>query len=235
MNERKHFYFWHIGAALAAAVLLIGVFEFTSLDFTINNLFYDPIAHKFPLRRNAFIEIALHQCTKYLVAMIALGAIVAYLASFRVDALRPKRRALFYIWMGLVCATSAVAFAKALSPRHCPYDLAMYGGFAPYLGLFDSAPAGLKLGGCFPGAHASGGFALMVFYFLWHRHQPQRARFALIGALIAGFIMGTSRLIQGAHFMSHNLWSALLVWVVLLLLYWLILDARDYPRAKKSG
>ena len=38
------------------------------------------------------------------------------------------------------------------------------------------------------------------------------ARRALIAALLAGAVLGTARMLQGAHFLSHTLWTLWLAW-----------------------
>ena len=41
----------------------------------------------------------------------------------------------------------------------------------------------------------------------------------LILGFIFGFAMGWGQMMRGAHFMSHNLWTGLIVWMVLLAQY----------------
>lgn len=45
-------------------------------------------------------------------------------------------------------------------------------------------------GHCFPGGHASSGFALLVGYFIYRVTQPKRAYFFLIASCILGMGMG---------------------------------------------
>ena len=40
------------------------------------------------------------------------------------------------------------------------------------------------------------------------------ARAALLAGLLAGAILGTARMLQGAHFLSHTLWTLWLAWGV---------------------
>jgi membrane-associated PAP2 superfamily phosphatase len=44
------------------------------------------------------------------------------------------------------------------------------------------------------------------------------ARYALLAALSAGIILGTARMLQGAHFLSHTLWTLWLAWALSVLL-----------------
>lgn len=34
-----------------------------------------------------------------------------------------------------------------------------------------------------------------------------------MGALLLGFVFGTTRVLQGWHFMSHTFWSGIFVWL----------------------
>jgi len=222
-RDRRRFYSWHAGVPLLLAALLLAVFELTALDRWINDLFYDAAQQQFPLRKQAFLEHVLHRGGKYAVALIALGALTVFALSWWVSAWRGRRRAAAYIFLAIALGTGAVAALKATTNKHCPYDLAVYGGTAPYVRLLQTAPPGAPRGNCFPGGHASGGFALMAFYFVWYRRRPVLARAALAGGFAAGFGLGFGRVMQGAHFVSHNLWAALVCWLVAVVLYRLLL------------
>jgi membrane-associated PAP2 superfamily phosphatase len=80
-------------------------------------------------------------------------------------------------------------------------------------------PSGVARGRCFPGGHASAGFALMAFYFAWRDTDATLARWFLGVALVAGMVMGWTQMMRGAHFLSHNIWSAWVVWMYLAVLY----------------
>ncbi|MBC7945755.1 MAG: phosphatase PAP2 family protein [Burkholderiales bacterium] len=108
---------------------------------------------------------------------------------------------------------------KAISNKHCPYDLERYGGFAPYVGLLETPAPGIQAGRCFPGGHASGGFSLMAAFFIWRRRRPQRAYLVLAATFACGFVLGFGRILQGAHFLSHNLCTAWVCWLVAIGLY----------------
>jgi membrane-associated PAP2 superfamily phosphatase len=40
------------------------------------------------------------------------------------------------------------------------------------------------------------------------------ARLGLLVALLAGGVLGTVRMLQGAHFLSHTLWTLWLAWAL---------------------
>ena len=78
-------------------------------------------------------------------------------------------------------------------------------------------------GRCFPGSHASTGFALMAFYFVLFDTRPRLARVLLAAAVALGTIFSVGQQARGSHFLSHDLTSAALAWFELLGLWWLLL------------
>jgi membrane-associated PAP2 superfamily phosphatase len=49
------------------------------------------------------------------------------------------------------------------------------------------------------------------------------ARIALVVALGLGSLFSLGRMLQGAHFLSHNLWTLLIDWTICVLTYrWLL-------------
>jgi membrane-associated PAP2 superfamily phosphatase len=209
----------HLGPALPVLALLLAL-EATGIDSAISGWFFDPVAGAFPLRHNSLLEVLGHQWTRQLVTLTACCVVALYALSFVLADLRPHRRLLLFLSLSLALAPLSVTLLKAASSRHCPWSLWEFGGSAPHLSLFDAAPPGSPPGHCFPSGHASAGFALWAFYFAGRTLGSRRlARVGLWGGLAAGMAFGTVRVAQGAHFLSHNLWSALVCWLVILALY----------------
>ncbi|MBL8858873.1 MAG: phosphatase PAP2 family protein [Planctomycetes bacterium] len=224
--------FWttHALLPLLAVTALLVVFESTRLDRALLDPFYDPATRKFPLRDTAWFTLVFKDGLKAVI--IVLGVLVAFglVLSFRKRELVPWRRSMLYVVLAMALSPLVVAAFKYTSCKHCPWDLDFYGGPAPYAGLLGCPPPSFGLGKCFPSGHASGGFALFALYFAHRIHAPQRARLWLLVALAYGFLMGTSRMMQGAHFMSHNVATAFTCWTVCLVLYVLILRRYDERR-----
>jgi membrane-associated PAP2 superfamily phosphatase len=217
------FYTLHAGIPAAIAVVVLGVFESTNLDRRIEDLFYDPVAGRFPHRVRWLLETVFHDFGRLSVIALGVGLFAAFLLSWRRPALLPWRRALLYGVLCLVICPVTIAQIKQNTVIHCPRKLDIYGGSAPYVRLFDAVPAGLDPGHCWPGGHSSGGFAMMSLYFVFRRRKPRIARLWLIGGFTYGFVLGFGRVVQGSHFVSHNLWAALFCWSISLALYELML------------
>ena len=209
----------HLAIALALAPLILLVFEATALDRSLIAPYYDAAAHAFPLRDDPFMQNIMHSGTKLVVTGIAVAVFGAFLLTFILPHWTQHRRRLLWLGAGMAGSSLLVALLKQGSALHCPWDLVEYGGYAPFHGLLDRLPAGTAAGRCFPGGHASGGFALMAFYFAWRDTHRRAARMFLAIGLLAGMVMGWAQMMRGAHFLSHNVWSAWVAWTFLSVLY----------------
>jgi membrane-associated PAP2 superfamily phosphatase len=219
----RRFLLRQLGPALAIAVLLLAL-EATSVDAIVSAWFFDPVAGAFPLRYNSFLEVVAHQWTKQLVIAIACSVIALFLLSFVLEDLKPRRPLLLFLALALTLAPLAVALLKAASARHCPWSIREYGGFALHLSLFDAVPPDFAPGHCFPAGHASTGFCLMAFYFAGRAlGRPRFALLGLYGGMASGLALGMGRVAQGAHYVSHVLWSGLVCWIVITMLYAVII------------
>jgi membrane-associated PAP2 superfamily phosphatase len=108
-------------------------------------------------------------------------------------------------------AALAVSLLKSGSQTSCPWDLADFGGLAHYASHWTLRPDG-GAGRCFPAGHAASGFSFVTGYFAFRGHDAKTARGCLVGALLAGLVLGLGQQWRGAHFMSHTLWSAVACW-----------------------
>ncbi|HJV87367.1 MAG TPA: phosphatase PAP2 family protein [Noviherbaspirillum sp.] len=214
--------YWHLWLALALAPMIFWLFEATPLDRTLIGWYYDAHAHGFPLRDSPFMQNVMHTGLKMVMVVFGAAVLIAFLLTFIRPQWRAHRRRLLWLFAAMAGGPMLVSLFKATSPMHCPWDLAEYGGYAPFNGLFEHLPAGIAAGHCFPGGHASGGFALMAFYFALRDTHQRAARLFLVIGLAAGMLMGWAQMMRGAHFLSHNVWSAWVVWVFLSVFYYLL-------------
>lgn len=123
---------------------------------------------------------------------------------------------------------------KSQSIHHCPWDLQRYGGYAPYLRLFDSLPDGVKAGHCFPAGHASSGLWLAAFFVFWLPSRPRMACFMFMVGLLPGLMLGWVQQLRGAHFLTHTLWSAWIASLLILILARLILSEHAKTPVRKN-
>lgn len=199
--------------------------EYLGWDIRLENYYYSEAIHNFPWRDVAWFKTWEHDFLQNALSFGAVLVLVALLLSiFSPQKLSPKippfwrqTRTLAYVLTALLSGPLLISLLKLVTARHCPWHLSLYGGQFAYVDLW-SAPLfdWRNAGRCFPGSHASVGFSLLALVpLLRGRQQTAVAVFALL----LGGAMGWARMMQGAHFLSHNLWSAWICWLTVLLCY----------------
>lgn len=196
---------------LGSAALLVWLGRSTNADLYLADLMFDAGLGEFPLRDVWFFDEFMHHTMKALMIGVGLAPAAALLA----DALRGgrllearTRRALAVVVGSAVLVPLAISSMKALSIHHCPWSLSRYGGFAPYLRIFDSLPAGVSAGHCFPAGHASSALWLPALATFWLPERSMKAAVIFVVGLIPGLALGLAQQARGAHFLTHTLWSA---------------------------
>jgi membrane-associated PAP2 superfamily phosphatase len=206
-----------LGIPLALMVLLL-LLDPTHLDFALARLFYSPL-EGFNARHSYWLETILHDRAKQAVIVLAVLALAGFVLSLLLSRFRAWRRPLGYLVLAMTLSTSIVNPLKTLTAVHCPWSLSEFGGSETYTPLFSERAPTDKPGRCWPGGHASAGFSLFGLYFALRDRRPRAARLALGIALGLGSLFSVGRMMQGAHFLSHNLWTLLLDWTICVLCY----------------
>jgi membrane-associated PAP2 superfamily phosphatase len=213
----------------AWALILIFFGRYTNVDLQLSDWMYDEKLHAFPWRDSWFATVFMHKWMKYLLILLGLLAAAALLAKRRIPALAlssGRQRRLMVVVLSFLTIPSVVSLLKSRSIHHCPWDLQRYGGFAPYLRIFDALPEGIKAGHCFPAGHASSAWWLAAFSVFWLPHKPRRALLVFIMGLLPGLLLGWVQQMRGAHLLTHTLWSAWIASLLILVLSRLLIAER---------
>ncbi|BBP57713.1 phosphatase PAP2 family protein [Pseudomonas sp. St316] len=215
--------FWLCLTIPAVAAIMLVLLEWTDLDMDLARLFYDPAAGGFIGRRSYFLENILHDRAKQVVIAFSVLAILGFIGAFFIARLKPFKRELGCLVLSLALATSFVTPMKAVTAVQCPWSLKEFGGKETYSELLSPRPATNKPGRCWPGGHAATGFTLFALFFVLRDRRPRLARLALIFAFTLGTVFSLGRMMQGAHFFSHNVWTAVFCWLISLGCYYYVL------------
>ncbi|QZA77244.1 phosphatase PAP2 family protein [Deefgea tanakiae] len=207
---------WNYVAPAIFGCFLLWVYPKTNWDHALIAPYFDPELHFF-WRDQLFLSTVMHDGLKIALQLIGLASFFYWLYAKKINS--PEQRRCLWLWIGIVFSTLSVSFLKRFSVHACPWDLTLYGGFAAELPLFANLPSSTQPGRCFPGGHASGGYALLTIYFTYIGSNTRLAYWGLGLGLLFGTAMGWTQMMRGAHFLSHNLWTLLTVWCVLLLWY----------------
>jgi membrane-associated PAP2 superfamily phosphatase len=215
---------------LIAFVPLAAVLATTNIDEVIAGfLFFDPLRAHWLGADSWWINEALHTGGRWLIRLLVAGAACGWLGTYLCPEFRVLRRSLGYFVVATVLAVGSVGLLKTLTNVDCPWDLLSFGGRYPLVHLFADRPDGLRHAHCFPAAHASSGYALVALYFIWRERSDTLARIGLCIGLVTGLVFGVAQQSRGAHFVSHDLWSAFIVWLVAASVYAFGFGARLAP------
>jgi len=152
----------------------------------------------------------------FLVITLALGAF-----SYRYNGLKKYRSALWYLLTVAVVCALVINLLKEFTAMDCPWDLGRYGGNKLYHGLFGLPGFNQTPGRCFPAGHASAAYAWFGAYFVTRLHFPKFQKLAIGTVITLGLIFGVAQQLRGAHFLSHDLCTAWLCWIIASGAYWI--------------
>ncbi len=202
----------HLWWPLLGMSLLIAAWMASHADLWFADQVYHWQGGRWALKKAFLNEDIIHIAGRNLSALAWLSVLVSYAISIHRDSWSHLRRPLAYLLLATLTGTLLVASVKAWSNVDCPWDLLRYGGDRPYIDLFSLRPIGLSRGRCFPAGHASAGYAWLALYFFFLAVRPSLRWWGLAAGLGLGLLFGVSQQLRGAHFLSHDLWTATICW-----------------------
>lgn len=214
MPSQKLVWWWlPLAAFVVGESLLLGL----GGDLWLADRIYALEGGRWLLQSHWLTESVLHTGARNAVALAWMGVVLAWLASL----LRPQwqrwRKPLGYLALVTLVSTGTVSLLKSFSALDCPWDLARYGGSQAYTGLLQGYAD--SPGRCFPAGHASAGYSWLALYFFLLAVKPAWRRYGLVIGLGLGLLFGIDQQLRGAHFLSHDLFTAMICWACALGLY----------------
>jgi membrane-associated PAP2 superfamily phosphatase len=202
-----------------AFVMLAGILELSDIDRALAALWFNADTGQWLARNSWWAQSLFHHGGRWFTGIVMVSALLLWLASFLMTGARRWRVAAGYVVLAMGLATAVPTLLKSYTNVACPWDISAYGGTRPYVRLFDPRPPDLPQVRCFPSGHASAGYAFLAFYFIVYGASRRRTGLALGLALGLGLLYGFAQQARGAHFLSHDLWSAMLCWFICLGIY----------------
>jgi membrane-associated PAP2 superfamily phosphatase len=237
------FYVANIAVPLLFALAVFAVFDLTTIDVWISKWLYDPASHTFLMQNDRLFENITHRWARIVPNWTGEAALIGMLLSFiaplltridhqRLNTLlhstrlarlltfcREHRRDFIYVVVSFALTTMFIHYFKSHTNVYCPIETTLYGGAHPKTDWFSNFQLIHEAGKgrCWPGGHASGGFTLLALYFVALRYRWRHAKALLVCTLLLGMVYGSTRVLQGWHFMSHTFWAGIIVWFCALL------------------
>jgi len=197
---------------IGSFMLLTVILELTGGDLFFSGLFYNETQDKWPYLARPECLLFDKVSTVPGLTMGISSIVVGVIYAVSQKSWRPIRNGLFLVLALAVGPGLLVNGCKGFCGRPRPHDLVHYGGTHQYLAFWTWGTDRLNCRS-FPSGHASMGFYFLTPMFLLRRRRPKLAASVFFFGLIAGCIVGSSRVIQGSHFLSDILWSACLVYI----------------------
>ena len=183
------------------------VFWITDWDLRLEHLFYHRAHGDWLLEHHPLWKVLLYDSVPVITAVVVFGTLAIMLAGCWHARARSWRVPAVYLLLVFVLGPGLLVNLtfKDHWGRARPAQLQVFGGEAVYTPPLEYVPNGH--GRSFPSGHASVGFALVAFWFIWRRRQPLRAGRALRAALLLGSLIGLTRMAAGGHFLSDVIWA----------------------------
>lgn len=227
------FYWRHLRTPLLLFALIAPLLALTSIDTAVAHaLFFDDAHSRWVGGSSWWTNELIHRDGGWLIRSLVAFATVLWASTWLRPELRELRRPSLYFIVSVALSVGLVGLLKSLTNVDCPRDLTEFGGAFPFFHLFQHRPEALRHARCFPAAHASAGYALLALYFTLRERSRRAAWIGLASGLVLGLIFGLAQQSRGAHFVSHDVWSAMLVWTVSLSLYTFVFKARLWNRSQ---
>tara|TARA_R110002012_G_scaffold277502_1_gene464707 strand:+ start:439 stop:1170 length:732 start_codon:yes stop_codon:yes gene_type:complete len=210
-------------------LLLIFACQYSGIDQYLSAKFY-VYTDGWQTKNSWWLDTVAHKGGRYLVIILILLMLSLTFVSYWKGFGYPwQRKVGVYLCVSTLAAISTVSLLKGVTTLPCPWDITGLGGQGEYVYLTDIFSTHLAIGHCFPAGHASGGYAFFSLYFaanVWRAKTPCRVKANLwfLPGMLLGLCFGLAQQLRGAHFMSHDIASALVCWCVCAFILKLLFD-----------
>ncbi|MEN0036560.1 MAG: phosphatase PAP2 family protein [Cellvibrio sp.] len=214
-----HLLFPLLALCLASICITVG-----DVDRGLADYFYGIQGNSWAWKDHWITETFFHRGGRNISLFLLLLLLVFLVASHFISTLQSLKKPLFYLFLATAGSSLLISCLKALLAVSCPWEFYRYGGDLPYLGVVDQLFQ-RNGSGCFPAGQASAGYAWISCYFFGVYCCSKWRWLGLVLPLIAGSVLGLAQQIRGAHFISHDLWSAAICWFFSLTLFFCFFGA----------
>lgn len=212
-QTRREFLRGHLVVPGALWFVLVAVLAYWPADRLIADALFAWEGGTWRWRDAWFTATVIHDGGRTLVGWAAALLLVASLAVHLHPLGRPWRSEVRYLLCASIGAGVLINVLKQVTQVDCPWDLQDYGGIKPDVGLLGRRDPAFEPGACFPAGHASAGYAWFPLYFVSHRQDIPWRGWVLAGVMGVGLVFGIGQQLRGAHFLSHDIWTAGLCWL----------------------
>ena len=198
------------------------LFEMTPIDLMVQENFYNFSDQQWVIdRHQSMLKFIFYDGIKKLIIAFVLGLLVLLIVFRNHPRLKPYMKGLIIVIVSCVSVAVSINYLKSISNTACPKHIKYFHGEFPYIKVLDEyADNAREPFKCWPAGHASGGFALLSLFFLFHTRRAKII--SLVTSLFLGWSMGLYKMLIGDHFLSHTIIAMLMTWLIILLVVSLV-------------
>lgn len=209
-----------------SALVLLLLFSNGDIDHRVSASFFDSTLHVFPIGKSWWVDLVLYRGMKVFMGVVFLSYLLWGVRAVRTGRVGFNERHLLAGIAGTGLTIGLVNLLKTATGVECPWSTEPFGGERAAVSLAESLSQFIAgnpgAGRCFPAGHPTGGLYLLSWAVALRSAAPIFARITAGLGFFFGAMMGLTRIAQGAHFLSHVLWSVWLAVIIALLLHlWL--------------
>lgn len=227
MFQNDRFFVEHLLLPMLWFSLCVAWLYVTRLDLVVADHVYAWSGYQWSWRDRWLTAGLIHQDGRKLVGIMLLGLVALLAASYRVAVWRRYRIGLWYLLLTALLSGVVVNVMKELTHLPCPWDWQRYGGNLAYASVYERFSSAAHSDACFPAGHASAGYAWLGLYYVCRRYWPRWRFQALAAVLTLGLVFGIGQQLRGAHFLSHDLWSLAICWVIATVFQFMLWKRRE--------
>ena len=220
-NINKKFFVNHLLIPITFLALTFYYFMYLGGDSLVAAKIYALQGYEWSLNDHWVTNKLLHKGGKHLstLAIVVIIALYIFVLASKSEQRKKWRSPLLYLILSCLVSVILVSLLKALTNMDCPWNLNQFGGDRPFIGLFEHRPQEMGCGKCFPAGHASAGYAWVSLYFFFKMIIPKYRWLGLLCGIMVGLTFGISQQLRGAHFISHDIATIFICWLIATLLF----------------
>lgn len=201
----------------ASLLIILVIVPPHAFDLSIARIFFND---GWPWHQNETFTQVFYQTPKVIPFLIAIPLLIyTIMLISRGERLMQHdlgKRALYAV-IAMAVSALTVWWLKDTTGVACPWSVVPFGG---HFEITDPTFSwSNQPGKCWPSGHAGTGFVLFTLYFAMKDRWPRAAIASGLFALVFGTLCGLTRVMEGAHFVSHVIATGLIDWIICAALY----------------
>lgn len=203
-------------STLLGFALLVSLCTVTDIDLSLSGQFYDANHPQGWFLQETIPWSWLYRYGEYPAILMAVGAAVVLVVSFRQRSWMCYRRHCLILVLAVALGPGVLVngLLKPFWGRPRPRQVMQFGGSQQYRPWWQ--PGGPGAGKSFPSGHTSMGYILIAGALPFSKRGWRWLVFS--GGLVGGTLLGLTRIVQGGHFVTDALWAGVLMCGVVIVL-----------------